>query len=288
MIPEHYVEVNLKNVDFDLTKDKIVSNLNGTGTYRTTKFIVMRNGDEWAVAKVRKKREPKLFPKIMGVNVLSLPENTVYLERKDVDVHNKTLMARLASDHKGKAIIVKGRFEHVSFILDEPVVKIKILDVVPPESRLMTLAEEVVRILPMKRALEFMPEYLDLTELVSNIDTEYIMFPCRASDLTSPKKHFFMDENPKLSGEEVKDMTLVGCRLSKNIFKSVYRRSTEFVDICPKDLLSEGELTLTRCCMYEEPHVEGKVAYVPWGATTYDIHSALKKLVKLADSWDVE
>jgi hypothetical protein len=281
MIPDHYVEVNLKKVDFELTEDNIKRNLKGTGTYRTTKYIILRNADEWAVAKVRKKKEPKLFPTILGVDVVSLPDGSIYLERKDIDVHNKTMMARLASEHEGKAVIVKGRFEHVSFIKNEPVVKIKILDAVPPESRLMTLAEEVVQISPMKKALNFIPEYIDLTRLISDIESKYIMFPCRASELTSPKEHFFMDENPKLSGEELSGITLVGCRLSMNIFKSVYKRSPKFVDTCPKDLLSEDELTLTRCCMYEEPHVEGKVAYVPWGATTYDIHTALKKLVKL-------
>jgi hypothetical protein len=283
MIPEHYVEVNLKKVDFELTKDNIVGKLKGTGTYRTTKYIVLNNDNEWAVAKVRKRKEPRLFPTIIGINVLSLPENTVYIERKDVDVHNKTLMAGLASSHEGKAVIVKGRFEHVSFILDEPVLKIKILDVVPPESRLMTLAEEVVRISPMKKALNFVPEYIDLTKLISDIDTKYVVFPCRASELTSHKRHFFLDENPKLAEEELRNITLVGCRLSNNIFKSVYKRSPGFMDICPKDLISKDELTLTRCCMYEEPCVEGKVAYVPWGATTYDIHTALRKLVRLAD-----
>jgi hypothetical protein len=147
----------------------------------------------------------------------------------------------------------------------------------------MTLAEEVVQVSPMKKALNFIPEYIDLTKLTSKIDSKYIMFPCRASELTSRKRHFFMDENPKLSGEELKHITLVGCRLSMNIFKSVYKRSPKFIDMCPKDLLSEDEPTLTRCCMYEEPHVEGKVAYVPWGATTYDVHAALRKLVGLAD-----
>jgi hypothetical protein len=76
----------------------------------------MRNKDAWAVAKVRKRKEPRLFPTIIGVEVVSLPGNSIYLERKDVDVHNKTLMARLASEHGSKAVIVKGRFEHVSFI----------------------------------------------------------------------------------------------------------------------------------------------------------------------------
>jgi hypothetical protein len=283
MIPEHYVEVNLKKVDFKLTEANIVRNLKGTGTYRTTKYIIMRNDYDWAVAKVRKRREPRLFPTILGVEVISLPRNSVYLERKDVDVHNKTMMARLASDYGGKAVIVRGRFEHVSFIKDEPVLDIKIIDVVPPESRLMTLAEEVVQISPMKKALNFIPEYIDLTKLISKIDSKHVMFPCRASELTSQKKNFFMDENPKLSREELTDMTLVGCRLSMNIFKSIYKSSPGFVDTCPKDLLSKDELTLTRCCMYEEPHVEDRVAYVPWGATTYDIHTALRRLVRLPD-----
>lgn len=284
MMPEHYVEVNIKNVDFELAKDEIVKRLNGSRTYRTTKYILLRKDNEWAVVKVRKKREPRLFPMIVGIEVLSLPEDTVFCKRKDIDVHNKTLMARVASSHKDKAVVVKGRFEHMSFILDEPVLNIKILDVVPPASRLMILAEEVVRLSPLKRALNFTLEIIDLAKLTSKVDTKNVLFPCRASELTSSKKCFFLDEHPKLSKEEIDDVTLVGCRLSKNIFKSVYRKTPKLINMCPKDLLKSSELTLTRCCMYEELRIEGKTAFVPWGATTNDIHLALKKLVNLSDS----
>jgi len=284
MMPDHYVEVNIKNVDFKLTKDEIVKHLRGADTYRTTKYILLRKGNEWAVVKVKKKREPRLFPKIVGIEVLSLPKKTVFCERKDIDVHNKTLMARVASSHKDKAVVVKGRFEHISFILDEPVLNIKILDVVPPASRLMILAEEVVRLSPLKRALNFVPKLINLTKLTSKVDTKNVLFPCRASELTSSKNCFFLDEHPKLSGEEIDDITLVGCRLSKNIFKSVYRKTPKLINMCPKDLIKGDSLTLGRCCMYEEPHVEGKTVFVPWGATTNDIHLALRKLVNLSDS----
>jgi hypothetical protein len=284
MMPEHYVEVSIKNVDFDLNKEEIAERLKGETTYRTTRFLLLNRNDDWAIVKINKKREAKLFPRIVGIKVLALPEDTAFEEREDIDVHNRTLMGRVASSRKEKAVVVKGRFGHVSFIIDEPVLNIRVLDVVPPQSRLMILAEEVLRIAPIKRAVNLVPELIDLSGLISEVETEFVVLPCRASELTSPKKHFFLDENPKITDEELKNITLVGCRLSKNIFRSVYKRDPLLKNICPKDLMKDDGLTLTRCCMYEEVRVEGNTVFVPWGATVQDINYALKKLVGIAGS----
>ena len=46
------------------------------------------------------------------------------------------------------------------------------------------------------------------------------MFPCRASGLVSKKRMYYLDETPDLEG----DVTLVGCDLSRSIFRSRYGR----------------------------------------------------------------
>lgn len=284
MMPEHYVEVNIRNADFELEKDEIVNRLKGTTAYRTTKYILLNNGKDWAVTKIRKKRTPKLFPKIVGVEVLSLPKNTVYREREDVDVHNKTLMARVASDHNDKAVVVKGRFEHISFILNEPVLNIQVVDIIPPQSRLVTLAEEVVQLSHLNKAVNFEHKITDITKLIPKTKTSNIIFPCRASDLTSSKKYYFLDDNPKLSDDVIEDITLIGCPLSKRIFKSLYRKEPKFTNICPLEMTTGKKLILTRCCMTEGAVLKGKTAIVPWGADIRDVSSALKKLTNLSAS----
>jgi hypothetical protein len=283
MMPNHYREVGIKSVDFELTKEEIVKNLKGADTYVTTRFIVLRNGDQWAVVKIRKKRRAKLFPKILGLEILSLPEDTAYCENSDVDVHNRTLMARLASEHGKKALVVQGRFEHISFIMDEPVLTIRIIDVEPPDSRLVTLANEYINMFPLKRAVKLEPKLTDLAKLHSRIKTKNVMYPCRASRLGQAKNFFFLDESPELSRAEINDITLVGCPLSRRIFLSLYKSEPQFLDICPREETSGGQLTLTRCCKVEHPIVEGRTAVVNWGANIQDVAIALGKLVKLSE-----
>ena len=279
MIPHHYKEVSVKKVSFALEKGEIIKRLKGEKIYITTRYVILNNGSDRAVVKVRKTDTPQLFQRVLGVIVVSLPGNTVYCEDDSVDVHNKTMMARLASRHGNKAVVVKGRFEHISFIKDEPVLDIEVIDVEPPPSRLMILADEVLRIMPLKRAVRLVPKIADLSELVNGLDTDVIL-PCRASGLKTSKRYHFLDERPDLSKDEIEELTLVGCGLSKRIFKSIYKVEPRLVNVCPKDKGREGTLTLTRCCMAEGPEIKGDIAVLPWGANVDEVAWAMKALVK--------
>ena len=278
MMPGHYREVGVKRVSFALTSDEIKRRLKGSKTYITTKYIVLHGEDGWAVAKVRKRRSPTLFCKVLGAEVISLPDNTVYCEKDDVDVHNKTMMARVAAQHEGKAVVVKGRFEHVSFIFKEPVLDIIIVDLVPPDSRLMQLADEVLRVIPFKRAVNLVPRMIDLEELGAKVRTGTVVFPCRASELESSKKVFFLDSVKDIPPEGLDDVTLVGCALSQRIFRSVFKREPANIGTCPKDFVPKDAPVLTRCCMAERPEVRGNAVVLPWGANADEVCFALRKL----------
>ncbi len=121
-------------------------------------------------------------------------------------------------------------------------------------------------------------EDIDLNEKEARVRTEAVMFPCRASGLRSCKKVFYLDETPDLDLEEV---TLVGCDLSRRIFRSMYGYDPESVDMCPKNLVMEdGVPTIIKCCKVKEGHeVHGSIAMVPWGATTLEVADGHQGLI---------
>ncbi len=73
---------------------------------------------------------------------------------------------------------------------------------------------------------------------------------------------------------------MVGCDLSRRIFRSVYGYDPESVDMCPKNLVMEdGVPTIIKCCKVKEGHeVHGSIAMVPWGATTLEVAAAINAL----------
>jgi hypothetical protein len=88
---------------------------------------------------------------------------------------------------------------------------------------------------------------------------------------------FYLDETPDINMEEV---TLVGCDLSRRIFRSIYGFDPESVDMCPKNLIVDDKVpTIIKCCRVKEGHeIVGNVATVPWGATTMEVANALNAL----------
>ena len=103
---------------------------------------------------------------------------------------------------------------------------------------------------------------IDLNEKERMVQTDAVMFPCRASGLVSKKRMYYLDETPDLEG----DVTLIGCDLSRRIFRSTCGRVLS-VDMCPKNLVKDdGTPTIIKCCKVKVGHeVVGNIACVPWG-----------------------
>ncbi len=276
-LPDHCKDVSMRHVDFELTRENILSNFQDKIAYTRTDFMVLRNEEQTATIRVRKKGGKDLFRPITEVEIISLPEDTVYIHDEEVDVLNVSQLARLVRQHGGRTVVVWGMFSHVSFLKADRLLDLRVLDVVPPSpSKLTVLVERALSSGLVEKPI--IPHYvdIDIMEQEKLVKTPGVIFPCRASGLSSDKKIFYLDETPEIDVES----TLIGCDLSRRIFQHIYRRPVESLDICPQNLApKDGMPTIVKCCKVKEGcAVEGNVASVPWGATMMDVVKALQTL----------
>lgn len=276
MNPDHCKDVSLRHVDFELTAENIAKNIAGKNAYTRTDFMILKSGETTAVIKVVKRNGKDLFRAIAEHVVVSLPKETIYIRDETIDVLNMSQMARVAREHPGKTVVVSGMFNHVSFLQEENLLDLFVVDVVPPSpSKLSVLVERAFSTGLVE--LPIVPHYqdIDLNELEKQVETEGVMFPCRASGLESNRKVFFLDETPELEGK----ITLIGCDLSRRIYRSVYRKEADTIDMCPRNLARSNGKTLVKCCAVKEGfEINGDVASVPWGATVLDVVGAINSL----------
>ena len=106
--------------------------------------------------------------------------------------------------------------------------------------------------------------------------TEGVLFPCQASGLASDRPMFYLDQVPRIE----KEVTLIGCDLSARIFRSLYHRDVERIEMCPQALApSDGRKRLVKCCKVREGfQIKGDLAVVPWGATVREVADAITAL----------
>jgi len=280
MMPDHCKDVSLREVDFPLTKDDILAAALGKKAYTRTDFMILRHEQETAVIQVHKQPGKDLFRPITGADIISLPEQTVFVKDDSIDVLNLSNLATMAARHPGKTVVVSGQFNHVSFLSPDRLLRLRVIDVVPPApSKLSVLVERALScgLVELPIILEVVD--IDLNEKEKQVQTGAVMFPCRASGLLSYKDVYYLDETPDLEGE----VTLIGCDLSRRIFSSIYAKEpAASIDICPKNLVKdEGVPTIIKCCKVKEGHeINGNIASVPWGATTIEVAGALNALFR--------
>ena len=289
MIPEHCRQVGVKKVDFELNEEEITKQLTGKKWYTATQYLILHNNDDWAVCKIEKVDGFELFRELTAVEIVSLPEETAFVEDPAVDVLNPSSLVTRAeevSDSRGiKTVVIQGTFDHISFASDERRLPVVVLETVPPEPpKLLRLAEKVVSDGKLTRPILLVPKFIRVDEMARNTEADTIVFPCRTSKLMAPgKKTMYLDELPPL--EELSgDVILMGCSLSDRIFKSHYHRKPELVNICPADHaknigkeLGDGPVLLKCCKLREKFEIEGNLIKVPWGTTTRIIEDALNE-----------
>ena len=128
----HCKDVSMHDVDISLDRESISRLMDGWTAYKRTDHLVLRNGDEYAVVRLFKSDEPGLFRKVDGYEIVSLPEETVYVEEPDMDVLNTPALARLQSRYPGNAVVVRGMFSHINFIKGIEPQRLMVVDNVPP------------------------------------------------------------------------------------------------------------------------------------------------------------
>ena len=93
---------------------------------------VLRHGDDIAVVAITKAEGKELFRPITDHRILALPGDVDLVVDPTVDVINPSSMARVADAHPGRTVVVEGLFGHVSFVMPNEIVRLDVLDVVPP------------------------------------------------------------------------------------------------------------------------------------------------------------
>ncbi|HWC69965.1 MAG TPA: hypothetical protein VG993_02265 [Actinomycetota bacterium] len=276
VVPRRYRGVAVTEADVPLRPDALRDHLVGREAYRRTEYIVVRHGGSTAVVRVSKVSDEPLFSPIATVEVFAGPEETVEVHAPTVDTGVPTQLARVALEQapQARCVVVRGRYEHVNFILDPDPVPLRIVEVVPPEPA--KLVDQVERVLDLAEDLppvDVRAEAIDLRDLAASVPADRYLFPCRGSGMDAPGATVeFLDTRPPRA-----DWVLVGCARSREIHEHFYGDEPPFVEMCPRELVGAVDgPTLTKCCMLEDRvERDGSLVVVPWGASLGEVREGL-------------
>ncbi len=274
----HCKDVSVKEVDFSLDEETILSQMKTWVSYTRTEFVVLVNGNDRAVVRTEKKSGAGLFRELDDFEIVSLPKDTVFFEDPVLDVLNTPALANIQLKFPGKTVVVRGMFSHINFIKDLKPIKLRVLDNIPPEpSKLGVLVRVALQSGFIDHPIILEDLEISMKDRIKDVKTSSVMFPCRVSGLESKIPFSFLDDAPP----EPKDVTLIGCGLSKRIYVSLYNKEPDaFLDVCPPNFaIDDGVKTITKCCKVKNGHkIEGCVATVPWGATVPEVVDAINAL----------
>ncbi|MGI5965015.1 MAG: DUF7714 family protein [Candidatus Methanomethylophilaceae archaeon] len=273
----HCKDISVMEADFPLTEEGIRKGLTGHMSYVRAKYTVMSKDGKYAVAELIKDDGEGLFRKINSVKIISLPEDTVFVDMPEMDVLNTPERAELQKKYPGKTVVVRGMFSHISFVHDLEYKTLRIVDSVPPyPSKMDMLVRRAFESGYVDIPLVTETFNADMSERIKDVKTEGVMFPCRVSGLKSDKPYYFLDESPELKH----DVTLIGCETSLRIFRELYGKDVPLINACPRDLCPrDGVKTIARCCRIRNGHIlDGDTVLVPWGATVPEVAEAINAL----------
>jgi hypothetical protein len=286
-MPGRYRGVSVAQVDFSLDEPHLRAHFLGREAYRRTRFIVARRADQAAVVRVVKASQEELFTPIIELEVMAGPQECAYVVAPEVDTAVPTQVAaaarRLAPE--ARCVVVRGRYEHVNFMLGPSPVKLRVVEVVPPEPpKLVDQLERVLAVAEDLPPVELLPVVIDLRELARRKPSGAYLFPCRGSGLTADGAQVsYLDERPA-----PRPWVLVGCSRSREIHGWFYGREAEGLDMCPRQLAAGvAGPVLTKCCLFEDRvERDGEAVIVPWGATLAEVRQGLATLLRQAEpSW---
>jgi hypothetical protein len=234
---------------------------------------------------VSRESEEPLFSNITAVEVLALPDTCTLIEDPAVDTGNPSALAAKALAlglDATSTLVVRGMYQHVNFIYQPNPIKIRVIEVTPPQPpKLLALARQVLSYADLP-ALQLVPENFELRDLAATApEANSYLIPCRASGLDFNKPTYFLDERPTRQ-----DWTMIACERSRQIHQHFYGDEAPRVEMCPRQLTQDdGSLTLVKCCLLED-HIEinDNWAIVPWGANLDQVKEALQALVLAAES----
>jgi hypothetical protein len=279
-MPARYREVAVARVDLPLVPERLTAHFLGREAYRHTRYIVVHGLDGVALLEVAKASEAPLFTPITGVEVLAGPAESAWLTSPDSDVGVPAQLCRKALERAAGArcVIVQGRYQHVSFILDPDPIRLRVVEVAPPDPpKLLDQARRVLDVTEDLPPIQLQPEIVDIVELARRRPAPRYLYPCRGSGAAPDGAEvFYLDERPAR-----RDWVLVGCERSREIHRDVYGDEPRYLEMCPNELVEPGTgPVLTKCCQLEDwIERDGLVVRVPWGATLAEVRAGIQAVV---------
>ena len=280
LMPSRYREVAVTSVDLALVPERLREHFLGREAYRRTRYIVVRGRDGVALLEVAKVSEEPLFSPITDVEVLAGPDESAWRTSPEVDVGVPTQLCReaLAGAPGARCVVVQGRYEHVSFILDPEPIRLRVVEVAPPHPpKLLDQARRVLEVAEDLPPVQLEPEVVDIVELARRRPSGRYLYPCRGSGAAPEGGEVsYLDERPSR-----RDWVLVGCQRSREIHRHFYGDDPPYLEMCPHELVvGGGGPVLTKCCQLEDRiERDGLVVTVPWGATLAEVRAGIATVV---------
>ncbi len=287
LTPDQYRQVAVARVDFVLEPETIRKFFVGREAYRRTQYIVVVAGESTALVRVAKASEEPLFSPITSVELIAGPDDCAFVRDPDVDTgiasHLAAAARRSAPDKR--CVVVVGRYEHLSFIVDPRPVEIVVRDVVPPKpAKLVDQARRIIDVSEDLPPIHLISDVVDLDDLLDE-EGEFLL-PCAGAATDGDRATLsYLDQRP-----EKRDWTLIGCARSQQIHSWFYEDNAPSRDFCPRRRPTEtGTVVLTKCCMLEfGMEVEANTVYVPWGSTLDGVREGLVAALALSGHSDIK
>jgi hypothetical protein len=284
VVPSAYRGVSVSHVDGQLGRLDLRAHLLGREAYRRTRFMVVRDGaGATALLRIEKESETPLFSPIVDVEVLASADECAYVEAPEADTAVPSTLAVIAAERApgAGAVVVQGRYEHVSFIVNPRPLHVVVQELVPPEPaklfdqvrRLLAVADDLPPMLPVADTVAFQ-------ELAARSPAPQYLLPCGGSGVAvAGASTSYLDRRP-----ERRPWTLLGCARSRDIHEWFYGEQPATVEICPRLRTRDpANPVLTKCCLLEDRIVrEDDGVVVPWGASLGQVREALQVL---ASEW---
>jgi len=287
VVPGAYRGVSVGHGRMPLDEATLREHFIGREAYRRTRFIIVRDeAGGTALLHVEKESEEPLFSPILNLEVLAGPDECAYVIEPEADSAVPSELARVAVERApaARAVVVEGRYQHVSFILNPAPLRLVVQEVVPPEPaklfdqvrRLLAVAEDLPPMVPV-------PDTVSFADLANQAPSSRYLLPCTGSGVTvSGAPTAYLDQRPPHE-----EWTLLGCERSRGIHEWFYGERPPTVEMCPRQRAHDAATPmLTKCCLLEKSieQEEGR-AVVPWGASLRQVRDGLRAV---ADMWEPE
>jgi hypothetical protein len=271
------------HADIALDESTMRRHFLGREAYRRTRFLVVRGKEGTGLLRVTKESDAPLFSPIIDVDLVAGPAECAYVVDAEADTAVPSVLGRVAVEQApgSRAVVVEGRYRHVSFIVNPRPLRFAVQEIVPPHpaklvdqvSRLLAVAEDLPPMLPV-------PDTITFSELAATAPAGRYLLPCHGSGASvAGASTAFLDQRP-----ELESWTLLGCARSRDIHEWFYGAVPLTVDICPRLRDRAASPVLTKCCLLEDgiEQEPGRVV-VPWGASLDQVRAALGVL---AQRWE--